>query len=185
MIIESLLFWAFHINRVYNMWSFVPGFFFFLAVLVFVAFFKSGFSLAVASGAYSLLRCWGFSCRPQAQAPNSTWASVAVAQRLSSCGSKRLECGLLGLWRPVFVAPHGVWIFLDWRLELGPHHRQADSYPLRPRGSPASFSLACCRLSPHCRCIGAAFSLEDGIILHCMAMQYASATLQAWYQTPK
>ena len=166
----------------------MPGFlfFFFGCAGSSLLFFKSGFSLAVASGAYSLLRCWGFSCRPQAQA-NSTWASVAVAQRLSSCGSRARECGLsiCGARSSSLLTVYE--IFLDERLNPGPLHGQADSYPLRPRGSPASFSLACSQGSSTLQHVSVLRFLwrGSGIILHCMAMQYASATLQAWYQTPK
>ena len=65
----------------------------------------AGFSLAAESGGYSSLWCAGFSLqwllflqstgsRPAGFSSCGAWASVVVARRLSTCGSRPLECRL-------------------------------------------------------------------------------------------
>ena len=81
--------------KVLFIYLFVYLFIYFWLHWVFVAAYR--LSLVAASRGYSSLRCTAFSlrcfscCRAQAL---GVQASVVVARRLSSCGSRALECRL-------------------------------------------------------------------------------------------
>ena len=174
------------------MWSFCAWLFFFWLRWVFIAFFFNQAFLELRQGG-PILRCSvrarhcsGFSCRAQAQA-DSMWASVAVAQRLRSCGSRAVECGLSSCGARSSLLLTVCELFLG-QLNPCPLHWQADSYPLHHQGSPASFSTACFQGSStlqHASLLHSFLRRGSRIIFHRMAMQYASAVLQVWYRTPK
>ena len=100
---------------------------------------RVGFSLVVASGGYSSLRCAGFPLRWLLLLQSTGSRRVGF----SSCGSRSSVVVAHGLWSAgsVLVA-HGLsysaacGIFPDQGLNPCPLHWQADSQPLHHQGSP-------------------------------------------------
>ena len=110
-----------------------------------------GLSLVVASGAYSSLKCTGFSLQ---------WllllhSSGSRCTGFSGCGARAPVVVARGLWSAgSVVVGHGLscstacGIFPDQESNSCPLHWQADSYPLCHQGSP--YFLIKKNFWPHC-----------------------------------